>query len=106
MTNLSVLDFFEHGGMRYVQDVANVSQNVRDMQRALLDLALLTEAPPELGKVESHSKRSRSKRPISCSRSGKTSKKPTWFLSLALQKVDLDEALNGRCVQLFSPGAR
>lgn len=35
--------------MRYVQDVANVSQNVRDMQRALLDLALLTEAPPELG---------------------------------------------------------
>ena len=30
---------------RYVQDVATVSQNVRDMQRALLDLALLTEAP-------------------------------------------------------------
>ena len=29
---------------RYVQDVATVSQNVRDMQRALLDLALLTEA--------------------------------------------------------------
>lgn len=28
----------------YVQDVATVSQNVRDMQRALLDLALLTEA--------------------------------------------------------------
>eukprot|EP00434_Breviolum_minutum_P031521 symbB.v1.2.027874.t1/scaffold2887.1/size85097/1 len=31
----------------YVQDVANVSQNVRDMQRALLDLALLTEAQGE-----------------------------------------------------------
>lgn len=31
----------------YVQDVANVSQNVRDVQRALLDLALLTEAQGE-----------------------------------------------------------
>ena len=61
------LKILEHGGVRYVQDVANVSQNVRDMQRALLDLALLTEASWSWGywlygpslKMESHSKRSK-----------------------------------------------
>ena len=77
-------NFLEHGGMRYVQDVTNVSQNVRDMQRALLDLALLTEAPPELGphwlyspslKVESvhqndHPPQKDRTYCISCSRSG------------------------------------
>ena len=63
------LKFLAHGGVRYVQDVANVSQNVRDMQRALLDLALLTEASWSWGywlcspslKMESHSKRSKEK---------------------------------------------
>lgn len=34
---------------RYVQDVAAVSQNMKDMQRALLDLALMTQADRDRG---------------------------------------------------------
>lgn len=40
---------------RYVKDVVSVSQNVRDMQRALIDLAQLTEdaraVPDSLGEL-------------------------------------------------------